>query len=76
MIVVTYLFNVANLEDSPIYIAIEAVAQLLGHVAQVEIVIWDFAHIYMFTEIGIGSIGGTIFNGLSICQIAIGTLSC
>ena len=76
MIVVTHLFDVAHLKNSPINITIESITQLLSHVTQVKIVIWNLSHIYMLTEIGVGSIRSTILDSLCISQITISTLTC
>ena len=76
MIVVTHLFDVANLENSPINIAIETITQLLSHMTQVQVVIRNLAHVYMLTEVGIGCIRSAILDSLSISQITISTLSC
>ena len=75
MIVVTNLLNVANLKNCPIYISVETITQLLSHMTQVQVVIWNLAHINVLTEIRIGCIRCTIFNSLSISQVTISALS-
>ena len=68
MIVVAYLLNVTNLKDSPVYIAVETIAQLLCHVAQVQVVVGNLAQVDVLAEVRIGGIGGTILDSLCICQ--------
>jgi hypothetical protein len=76
MIVVTHLFNVAHLKDSPVNISIEAIAKLLCHMTQVQVVIGDFTQVDMLAEIRIGGVGSTIKDSLGIGQVAISALSC
>ena len=71
MIVVAYLLDVTHFEDSPIYISIESIAQLLCHVAQVQVVVRNLSKVYVFTEVWVSSIRRTIFDSLSVGQVAI-----
>ena len=76
MIVVTYFLNVAHLKDSPVNISLEAIAKLLCHMTQVQVVIGDFTQVDVLAEIGIGGVRSTIKNSLGIGQVAISALSC
>ena len=76
MIVIAYFLNVANLQNSPIQRTIEAVAQLLGHMTQVQVVVRNLTQIDVLAEIGVSGVRGTIEDGLCICQVTIGALSC
>ena len=69
------LLNVAHFEDGPVHFAVETIAQLLCHVAQVEVVIRNFSHVHVLAEIGIGGVGSTVFDGLCIGQVTVGALS-
>ena len=75
MIVVACLLDVADFEDGPVHITIEAIAQLLCHVAQMEVVVGNLAQIDMLAEVGVGGVWGTILDGLSVSQHAIGRLT-
>ena len=75
MIVVAHLFNVAHFEDSPVQRTIEAIAQLLCHVAQVQVVVGNLTHVHMLAEVWVRGVGGTIEDSLGVCQVTIGALS-
>ena len=76
MIVVAHLLNVANLEDGPVNVAIETIAQLLCHVAQVQVVVGNLAQVHMLAEVGVGGVGSTIEDSLCVGQVTVGALSC
>ena len=76
MIVITNLFYITNLKDSPVQIAIETIAQLLCHVTQMQVVVWDLTHVDMLTEIRVCGVRSTIEDSLGISQVAICALSC
>ena len=75
MIVVAYFLDVANLEDSPVHFAVEAVTQFLCHVAQMQVIVRDFAQVHVFAEIGVCRVRSTILDGLCVSQVAVGRLS-
>ena len=76
VIVVAHLFDVAHLENGPIYIAIKSIAQLLCHVAQMKVVIRNLTHVHVLAEIGVGGVRGTIEDSLCVCQVTVRALSC
>ena len=76
MIVVTHLLDVAHFQDSPVNITVEAIAELLCHVTQMQVVVGNLTQVDMLAEIGIGGVGGTIKDRLGIRQVAISALSC
>ena len=69
------LLNVAHLENSPVDVTVEAVAQLLCHMAQVKVVVGNLAHVHMFAEVGVGGVGSAVFESLCIGQVTVGALS-
>ena len=73
--VVAGVLNVADLEDGPVDIAVESIAQFLCHVAQVQVVVGNLASIHMLTEIGVRGVGSTIEDSLGVGQITVGRLS-
>ena len=75
MVVIAHFFNVAHLEDSPVQRTIEAIAQLLCHMAQVQVVIGNLTHVHVLAEIGVRGVRGTIEYCLGVCQVTIGALS-
>ena len=75
VIVVAHLLDVTNLEDGPVNVTIETIAQLLCHVAQVQVVVGNLAQIDVLAEIRVRGVGSTIEDSLCICQIAIGRLT-
>ncbi len=76
MIIVTSLLDVAHLEDSPVQRPIEAVAQLLCHMAQVQVVVGNLSQVHMLAEIGVSGIGGTVEDSLCVSQVTIRALTC
>ena len=76
MIVIAHLFDVAHLEDSPVHITIETIAQFLGHMTQVQIVVGNLTQIDMLAEIGVCGVGSTVEDGLGISQVTVCRLSC
>ena len=69
------ILNVANLEDGPVYVTVETIAQLLCHVAQMKVVVRNLTHVHMLAEIRVGGVGCTILDGLGNSQVAISALS-
>ena len=76
MIVIAHLFNVAHLEDGPVQRTIEAIAQLLCHVTQVQVVVGNLTHVHVLAEVGVRGVRGTVEDSLGVCQVTIGTLTC
>ncbi len=72
---VAHLLYVADLEDGPVHVAVESVAQLLCHVAKVQVVVGNLAQVDMLAEIGVGGVGSTVEDGLCVGQVAVGALS-
>ena len=75
VIVVAAVLDVADLKDGPVHVAVETVAQLLCHVAQVQVVVGNLAHVDMLAEVGVGGVGGTVEDSLRVGQVAVGALS-
>ena len=47
---VAVFLYIADLKDSPVDVAIEAIAQLLCHVAEVYVVVCYLSHVHAFAE--------------------------
>ncbi len=75
MIVVTNLLDVAHLQDGPVHITVETIAQLLCHVAQVQVVVGNLTQIDMLAEVGVGGVGGTVLDGLCVSQHTVSRLT-
>ena len=75
MVIVAHLLDVADFKNSPVQRTIEAIAQFLCHVAQVQVVVGNLTQVDVLAEVGVGGVRGTIENGLCIGQVTIGRLS-
>ena len=58
----------AGLDDGYVYLAHEAVAQFLGHLREVDVVVGDFAVIYSLAKVLVGGVGCAVADGLCFGQ--------
>ena len=68
------LFQVAHLKDGPIHFSHKPVAHLLCHLAQVDIVVCYLSQVDVLAEVGVGSVGRAVLDGLRIGQVSVGAL--
>ena len=69
------LLDVAHLEYGPVHLSVEAVAQLLRHVAQLQVVVGNLAQVDVLAEVGVGGVGGAVLDGLRVGQVSVGRLA-
>ena len=70
------LFDFARLDDGPVYLSEITLADLSGHVGKVEVGIRNLIIVDMRTEVFVRGVRGAEFNGMSVGQHAVATLSC
>ena len=68
-------FDVAHFEDGPVDFAHKTIAQFLCHLAQVDVVVGDFAQVDALAELRVGGVGRTVFDGTLFSQHAVGALA-
>ena len=73
---VAVFLNVADLNDSPVDVAVESVAQLLCHVAQMNVVVCYLSHVHALAERRVCGIWCTVFDGVCLGEHSVGALSC
>ena len=76
VILVAGILDVADLENGPVHGTVEAIAQLLCHVAQVQVVVGNLTQVHVLAEVGVRRVGGTIEECLCVGQVTVGALSC
>src|SRR5574344_1018850 len=72
----TIFSDFTHLDDCPIHFAHKSATKLLSHLTQVDVIVRDFSCVQMFTEVGVGRVGSTVFNCLCVSQVTIGALTC
>ena len=61
----------AGLDDGYVYLAHEAVAQFLGHLREVDVVVGNFAVIHSLAKVLVGGVGCAVADGLCFGQDSI-----
>ena len=69
-------FDVAHFKDSPVDFAEESIAHLLCHVAEVDVVVRNFAGIHTLTEVAVRRVGCAILDSVCECEHSVGALTC
>ena len=67
-------FQIRNFDDGKVYIAIEATAQALSHVAEVHILIINLAQVGMSSKVLVGRKWRTELDGMGCCHVTFDTL--
>ena len=69
------LLHVAHFEYGPVHLTHEPVAQLLRHLAQVNVVVGNLSRVNMAAEVGVGGVGRTVAYGHGVRQVAVGAMT-
>ena len=69
-------FNVASFDDGPVDVAEVALANLCGHVGEVEIGVANLVEVDVLAEVGVGGVGSTEAQGLFVGEYAVAALTC
>ena len=72
---VAYLLDVTHLDDSPIHITQETIAQLLRHLREMNVIVSNLTLVHVLTIVGVGGVRSTILDSLLIRQYTISTLT-
>ena len=60
------LLDVAHFEDSPVYLAVESIAEVLRHHGEMEVIIAYFVEVYCLAEAWISGVRCAEINGVSL----------